>query len=125
LAGILNLPVVPQLFEYGSLFESLIINEIHRRFLYSGKSFQLSYFRVDDNIEINFIVEQAGQPTYMVEIKSTTYANTSHTDHLNRYSKGFPNIVQILSSLDKTRKEIGEALCLSWYEAWTELGLRF
>jgi predicted AAA+ superfamily ATPase len=123
LAGTIDLPIIPQSFEYGSLFESFIVNEIHRLLVYSGKSFKLSYLRIDDNIEIDLIIERAGFPTFLVEIKSALNANANHTNHLNHYAGDFKNSVPMLISLDRTRRKIGETLCLHWTEALEELGL--
>ena len=123
LAGTIDLPVIPQSFEYGSLFESFIVNEINRLLTYTGKSFKLSYFRIDEKIEIDLIIERAGHPTYLIEIKSTKNAHSSHTAHLNHYAKDFPGCVPLLISLDPTRRKIGETLCLPWNEALVELGL--
>ncbi len=123
LAGTVDLPVTPKSFEYGSLFESYVVNEIQRNLVYASKSFQLSYFRVDDRNEIDLILERAGHPTYLIEIKSTTYAHEDHVAQLNHYAKNFANSVPLLISLDKTRKKIGQTLCLPWTEALAELGL--
>lgn len=123
LAGTIDIPVVPQSFEYGSLFESFVVNEIYRNLVYSGKSFQISYLRVDDNIEIDLILERAGQPTFLIEIKSTTYVNLNHISYLKLYKKNFANSVTLLISRDKVRKKIDETLCLHWSEALVELDL--
>ena len=121
LAGTIDLPVIDKSFEYGSLFESFVVNEIYRRLTYMGKIFQLSYLRIDEDAEIDLIIERPGKQTYLLEIKSTTYVNDNHVAHLNRYSKDFKNSVSILASRDKVRKKIDNTLCLHWHEALNEI----
>jgi predicted AAA+ superfamily ATPase len=123
LSGTIDLPVTPKSFEYGSLFESFIINEIFRLLNYSEKSFKLSYLRVDDNLEIDLILERSGQPTYLIEIKSTTFVNENHTGVLEKYSSLIPNSVPLLFSQDSSRKKIGKVTCLHWREGIREIVL--
>ena len=78
---------------------------------------------MDGNIEIDLILERAGQPTFLIEIKSTTYVNLNHISHLKLYKKNFANSVALLISRDKVRKKIDETLCLHWSEALVELDL--
>jgi len=123
LSGTIDNAITPKSFEYGSLFESFVINEIFRLLTYSEKSFKLSYLRVDDNLEIDLILERSGHPTYLVEIKSTTYVNDNHLGVLERYSKEIPNSIPFLFSQDKTRKKIGSVTCLHWLDGIKELDL--
>jgi len=65
------LPLHPDSFEYGKLFESFIINEVLRLDEYSKTRFSLSHLRVSDQDEIDLIVERPGRETLLIEIKST------------------------------------------------------
>jgi predicted AAA+ superfamily ATPase len=123
LSGTLDIPVIPKSFEYGSLFESFLVNEIFRLLTYAEKSFKLSFIRVDENLEIDLVLERAGTPTYLIEIKSTTYVNDNHTGVLERYSKEISNSVPLLLSQDKTKKKIGAVTCMHWLDGIEELGL--
>ncbi len=123
LAGTLDLPVTPKSFEYGSLFESFIVNEIYRLLTYSEKSFQLSFIRVDDNLEIDLILERPGQPTFLIEIKSTSTVNVNHVGALENYHKDIKNSIPIVLSRDKISKKIGSVNCLHWQNGFKEMGL--
>lgn len=123
LAGTIDLTVTPKSYEYGSLFESFIVNEIYRLLTYSEKSFKLSFIRVDDNQEVDLVLERAGYPTYLIEIKSTTYVNDNHIGAINSYQKNIKNSVAYLFSLDKAPKKIGNTNCLHWLEGLKALDI--
>jgi uncharacterized protein len=123
LSGTLDNPVTPRSFEYGSLFESFIVNEIFRLLTYSEKSFKLSFLRIDDNAEIDLILERAGFPTYLIEIKSTNFVNENHLGALQRYHKEISNSVALLLSQDTNAKKIDNILCLHWREGFKEIGI--
>jgi len=123
LSGTIDLPVTAKSFEYGSLFESFVVNEIYRLLTYSERSFKLSFIRVDENLEIDLVLERSGLPTCLIEIKSTTHVHQNHTSVLERYSKEFKNAVPYLFSLDRTAKKIGKVSCLYWREGLKEIGI--
>lgn len=123
LSGTLDLPVTPKSFEYGSLFESFVVNEIHRLLTYSEKSFKLSFIRVDDDLEIDLVLERAGLPTYLIEIKSTKQVNENHIGVLEKYSKEIKNSIPILLSQDEIKKKVRSVLCMHWREGIVELGI--
>lgn len=125
LAGTIDLPVVARSFEFGSLFESFVVNEVYRLLTYSERSFRLSFIRVDNDLEIDLVLERAGLPTALIEIKSTTSANENHTAALTKYLKDIPNSQAYLFSLDITPKKIGSVSCLHWRDGLTELGITF
>jgi predicted AAA+ superfamily ATPase len=122
LAGTIDLDLVPSSFEYGSVFESYIVNEINRLLTYSEKSFNLSYLRVDERLEIDLILERPGLPTYLIEIKSSAEINENHTRALERYSKEISNSRGVLLSRDPVRRRIGSVDCINWRDGLKELG---
>lgn len=123
LSGTIDLPVVPKSFEYGSLFESFIVNEIYRLLTYSEKNFKISFIRVDDDLEIDLVLERTGQPTFLIEIKSTTQVNENHIGVLEKYHKDIENSVPYIFSRDKIAKKIGSVNCLHWLEGIKELNI--
>lgn len=123
LSGHLDYEVTPKSYEYGSLFESFIINEIYRLLTYSESSFSMSYLRLDDDIEVDLILERRGVPTYLIEIKSTDRVNETHCTHLNKVSAQFKNSKTFLLSRDPVAKEIAGVSCLHWTEGLREIGV--
>lgn len=121
LAGTVDDPVKPQSYEYGSLFESFLVNEIHRLLTYSERSFQLSYLRVDEDQEIDLIVERTGLPVLLIEIKSTDRVNDGHVRSLKNLGPSFKNARWMLLSRDPIAKEIDGVSCLPWREGLQQI----
>ena len=108
-------------FEYGLLFENFVVNEINRLLSYQEKQFSISYLRTKDDVEIDLIIERAGEPIILCEIKSTTHVDQRHSSHLEQLSKSFSNPRCILLSLDQTAKKIGTVDALHWTKGIREI----
>ena len=124
LAGTINSEITPKSYEYGSLFESFVINEIYRSFHYSEIDFKLSFIRIDDNFEIDLVIERPGMPIMLLEIKSTDRIHPSHTKGLVAVSKDIKNSVPLLISNDPIEKKIAGVTCLHWKNIFAEIGLK-
>jgi predicted AAA+ superfamily ATPase len=116
LSQTLDLAPVERTYEYGKLFESFIINEIKRALEYSGKQFQLSHLRSDENTEIDLIVERAGQPTLLIEIKSSTDIREEHIASLSRLSRDIKGSRSICLYRGASSKIISGVEILPWKE---------
>lgn len=123
LTGNIDYEINPGSFEFGSLFESFLVNEIHRLLIYSEKSHNLSFIRIDENLEIDLIIERPGLPTYLIEIKSTDRVNESHVKSLAKYCPEIKNSVPVLLSRDKVSKTIGRVHCFEWQQGLKEIGV--
>ena len=121
LAGTVDDPVRPQSFEYGSLFESFIVNEVFRLLKYAERSFRLSFLRIDEKLEIDLIIERSGMKTYLIEIKSTEMAHEGHVEALRKLSGSIKNSVSVLISRDPTCKIIDGVHCLPWQQALRDI----
>ncbi len=123
LTGNIDYEIHPGSFEFGSLFESFLVNEIRRLLIYSEKSHHLSFIRMDENLEIDLVIERPGLPTYLVEIKSTARVNESHVKSLVKYSSEIRNSVPVLLSRDKVSKTIEGVNCFEWQQGFREIGI--
>ncbi len=123
LTGSIDNKLLVKSYEYGKLFESFVINEIKRLLTYSGRRYALSFLRTTDGQEIDLIIERAGMPTYLVEIKSTDFVREEHVTTLNNYLKEFKNAKAICLSNDLSSKKIGAVDCFEWKEGITEMGI--
>jgi predicted AAA+ superfamily ATPase len=56
---------------YGDTFEHFIVAEIRRRFSYSDPDARLAYVRTKDDAEVDLVIERAGEPRFLIEIKSS------------------------------------------------------
>ncbi len=112
----------PQSFEFGTLLESFIVNEIVRLNKYQRTRFELSHLRIDYKSEIDPIVERPGKKTILLEIKSKD-SGVSERDvkTLNRLSADFKNSHSLCLSRDPQRKKIGKVFCLHWQEGIQEI----
>ncbi len=117
LAGRVDAALTPKTFEYGQLFESLVINEIHRRLEYSNKQYKLSFLRVNENLKIDLIVEKANCSPILLEIKSTDKTDERHAKGLLTLGGDFKNAIKILASKDPTPKSFSDVLACHWIEA--------
>lgn len=123
LAGTIEGPLLVQSFEYGRLFESFVINEIHRLLSYQGQRFNLSFLRTKDDAEIDLIIERAGQPTYLIEIKSGSQIDETHVRHLQSFLPNFKNAKAYCLSNDSRTKQFGEVRALHWQQGLLEMGI--
>ncbi len=82
LAGLNGIEVRRSSKEYGDLFESFLINEIHRLNHYYETGFRFSYLRTKDGLEIDLIVEKQRQPPILIEIKSSTHVDEKKFENL-------------------------------------------
>lgn len=123
LCGTVDQKVTPKSFEYGSLFESFIVNEINRILTYQEKNFKLSFIRVDENQEVDLIIERSGLPTYLIEIKSSDRVHEDHVVSLKKELKNIKNAVAVVISNDKLEKTIDGVQCLFWRNAFKEIGI--
>ncbi len=123
LSGTLDYEITPKSYEYGSLFESFVVNEIYRNLTYAEKSFKLSFLRIDEDLEIDLILERSGLPTYLVEIKSTNQINESHLKSLKKVASIIEGSIPVILSKDQTEKKVGNILCLNWRSGLREIGV--
>lgn len=123
LNGTLNVELVPGTYAFGKAFEHFILLEIFRLSDYQHNDYRFSYLRTKDGAEIDLIIERPGQPTALVEIKSTDHTDDRDTRDLERFLPDIPGAEAFCLSRDKVRKRIGQVLALPWQDGMAELGL--
>lgn len=85
---------------YGELFEQWFILECHRLRDYYETRDHFYYLSTKDGAEIDLIIERAGQPPVLVEIKSSTQISHEHTRHLVAFKKEFKRSRAIVACLE-------------------------
>jgi uncharacterized protein len=118
-----SLPVAPETFEYGNLFETFVVNEILRLSEYRRKRFQLSYFRTQDDAEIDLVIERPGEKLALIEIKSRDRIFENHVAALNRLAPEFGNAEAFCFSNQVHATLLGKVHCLNWKDGLRALGL--
>ncbi len=121
LKGQLLLDVRPGTYEFGVLFEQLIVLEIQRLCQYFKNDFRLSYLRTKDDVEVDMIVERPGQATALIEIKSTDKVRDEDVKAVTSILKDFHGARGFCLSRDPREKMIGEVHCLPWDQGIREI----
>lgn len=116
LAGRVDLDLAVKTYEYGRLFEGFIVNEINRCLAYKNKQYKLSYLRIKEELEIDLVIEQAGRPLCLIEIKAADRVDERHVKSLLTLSKDFENSKRFLFSNDKDTKNLSGVLACHWKE---------
>jgi uncharacterized protein len=123
LSRTLSVPLVKGTYSYGKVFESFIINEIHRLQSYHERDFKLSYLRTKDGAEIDLIIERPGLPRALIEIKSNEHIHESDVQPLSKLAKSISNSQSYCFSLDKVSKKFNNVHVVHWSKGIEELGL--
>ena len=117
----LNAPIVESSYAYGRLFEHFFIWEVLKNNEYSRKRQRLSYITTKDGAEIDLIIERSGEPTLLIEIKSSKDPTLTDARHLLRFQDDFPGCeLWVVSRIERDRAEQGVRF-LSWQTALREL----
>lgn len=121
LAGQVDYDLHSKSFEYGQLFESFIVNELHRRLTYQDRQFKLSYLRVEEDLEIDLILERGSSAPVLIEIKSTSRVDERHAKGLITLGRDFKSSKKLLISNDPDPKKFSTVSALHWSQALTYL----
>jgi predicted AAA+ superfamily ATPase len=123
LTGSIETKLLPNSFEYETLFESFIVNEIHRLLTYKNKKFNLSFIRTKYGAEIDLVLERPGMPTALIEIKSSRQVTEQHIKGLKSFLTDFTNCNAYCLSNDKRRRSFGKIVSCYWEEGLKELDI--
>jgi predicted AAA+ superfamily ATPase len=119
----LSVPLRAHTSAYGKAFEHLVILELWRRNSYGRRDYTFSYLRTKDGAEIDIVVSRPGQPTALIEIKSSTQVERQKLGNLNKIARDMPNSEAFCFSLDPIPQEFDRVRCLHWEEGIRLLGL--
>ena len=89
--------------DFGHAFEHFIIQEIIAYMGYHHIEERLSYWRSSSGYEVDAII---GNGRVAIEIKSSEEVKSRHTRGLKAFSEDFPEVRQIVVSLDKYRRKM-------------------
>lgn len=115
LAGLVDVPVQPSTYSFGSCFEHFIIAEIYRFNEYCETHYKLSYFQSKDGVEIDLIL-QKGYEKIFIEIKSKKRVLSSDLRNLKLVKKSIPKAKYFLLSLDATERKKDGIRLVHWQE---------
>ncbi|MCB0325092.1 MAG: ATP-binding protein, partial [Bdellovibrionales bacterium] len=121
LSQLIDEPLTPRSYGYGRLFESLIVNEIHKQLHYKEKQFKLSYLNVSDSQEIDLIVEIGKSRVFACEIKSSERIDARHIKNLKTLAPDIPNAIPLVICNAKREEKIDDIRILPWRQAIREI----
>lgn len=124
LERMLDAPVSPRTYGYGTAFEHFMVCEIRRLADYAGLEWRLFHLRTNHGAEIDLVVDRPGRPTLFLEIKSTDQVDERDTRALEAFLADAPGGTEgMVLSRSETAKKIGKVLCLPWKRGLEEMGL--
>ena len=115
-------PLRPRTFEYGRMFEHVVILEAHRLNDYYEASYRFSYIQDKFGSEVDLIVQPPRGPEVLIEIKSSQRVEAAHARSLEKFLSLWDRPVRAqLWSQDKWPQKIGQVECLHWQEGLAQL----
>lgn len=109
-------PIEEKTYEYGVLFESFIINEIHRLNKYFKTRFELSFYRTNNGAEVDLIIETIDSKVLAVEIKSSSNPSKSAMAGLYSFKELVPEAELICVSTVNQKRLYDEITVYPWQE---------
>ncbi|MCY3565160.1 MAG: DUF4143 domain-containing protein, partial [Gammaproteobacteria bacterium] len=119
----LELPLRSGTYEFGKLFEHLVVTQVAHLARYRYPDWRLFHLRTGAGAEIDLLIERPGLPTVLIEIKSTERVDERDTRILEGFTGDFDRPLALCVSRDAARMQVGGVLCLHWRDALDELGL--
>jgi predicted AAA+ superfamily ATPase len=119
----LNIPLKAGTYAYGRAFEHFVVTEALRRNDYLKNDFRFSYLRTKDGAEIDLVIERPGQPTALVEIKSSPRVDPTDTRHLRAFCRDVPDSTAMCLSREPIPRIANDVRIVPWEQGLNELGL--
>ena len=119
----LNVELRPNTYAYGKAFEHFIVVEVIRRSEYLQNDYRFYYLKTKDGAEIDLIIDRPGEPTALLEIKSSSRVDERDIRSLSKFQSDIPGSYACCLSVDPIPKRIGNIDLLPWEEGLRRLGL--
>ena len=123
LSRTLNIPLNPGTYAYGRAFEHFIVTEALRRNDYLKKDFRFSYLRTKDGAEVDLVIDRPGQPTILMEIKSSEKVDHTDLRHLKMFMRDIPNSKAVCLSQEPLPRIVDGIAIFPWEDGLAEIGL--
>lgn len=101
---------------FGSLFESMIISDVLKRFLHLGEKPSIYYLRTRDGLEVDLVIEHEGKLN-LLEIKSSMTITPRHANSLKILQKNLKmqiNKMAVISNTEDNFNVTGNIINCSW-----------
>jgi predicted AAA+ superfamily ATPase len=113
----LQMPLMKKTKEYGKSFEHWLIKEIIYKSKYKNNDYKFSFYRVNEETEVDLVIEKPSKSIIAIEIKASNNPHKEKLKGLESFAKVFPKAELICASLtDKPNKLENGILVLPWEE---------
>lgn len=114
LSNEINQNLLHSTFEYGKLFEQMVINEFIRLNHYYEKNWKFSYIRTGAGVEIDLVIEKNKKEVVLVEIKSTAKAHPNHLSSLLNLGSEFKSATKYLLCQEPFPRLVNGIKIMEW-----------
>ena len=99
---------------YGETFEQFVVPQIIHSLRYRHPDAKVSFYKDENDIEVDLVVEIPGRPLHFIEIKSATSVMESYIKSLKIVRKDLPDATFELWSQDSIHRTIGGIVARHW-----------
>jgi predicted AAA+ superfamily ATPase len=117
----LSTPLIKATKDYGRAFEHWLIKEIIHSSRTLDLDYKFSFYRVDENIEVDLIIEKPNGEILAIEIKSKNNLQVKDLKGLKSFAEIFPKAKLICASQITHPITYGEIRVLPWNQVLDEI----
>lgn len=121
LEDLIDFPIVHGSFEYGVLFESLIINEIIRTISYREIALRFSYLATEGGAEVDLVISQGRRVVALIEIKSGSSITSDDIRHIRNFQNDFKGAKCFCLHQGSDTSEVEGVRILPWRKGTDEI----
>ena len=114
----LSLELTPKTKEFGKAFEHFVIKEFIYTANYLNPDYKFSYYRTENNAEVDLIIEAPTGKVFAVEVKASDTPKNSELKGLKSFKTLVPKASLICASLAEKRYKLDEDI---WVYPWAEV----
>ncbi len=123
LSRTLNVPLNTGTYAFGRAFEHFVVTEMLRRNDYLKKDYRFSYLRTKDGAEVDLVIERPGQPTVLVEIKSSAQMDQTDLRHLAAFREDMRDSEAVCLCRESIPRLVNNIRITPWEQGIDEIGL--
>lgn len=117
----LSVALTPGTSLYGEVFEQLIVTQVIHTLRYHAPEAKVSFYKDENDIEVDLVIEIPGQTIKFIEIKSSKNCAESLAKNLKIVRRDWPNAQFELWSQDKIHRDIDNISAIYWVDGLNQL----
>jgi len=116
MSRILTVPLRAGTSLYGETFEQLVVPQVIHSLRYLYPDAKVSFYKDENDIEVDLVVEIPGRPLHFIEVKSATKVMVSFAKNLKTIRKHFPDAIFEIWSQDSISRDIDGIVARHWLD---------